>query len=199
MRRNQEDENPIALGTRKKIFGLVEANPGLHFREIQRRLGIATGALQYHLDYLMKHHYLKTQRQGKFLRYYNARVPELGARQPLMNALRQDSLRKILLFLVSKRHATTPRIAAAVGLSTSTVSWHLKKLLENGLVSRKTLKGASVYLVRDKRAVGDMVKNYRASFIDALVDNFVNLWDESGKNAPGAPGSVRSFEFPKLA
>ena len=50
-------EEALKLDIRKKIYNTVKKNPGLHFREIQRRVEIATGALQYHLDYLQKKHH----------------------------------------------------------------------------------------------------------------------------------------------
>lgn len=196
MRRYAEEEDPLALPARKDIYAVVEQNPGLHFREIQRRLSIATGALQYHLDYLSRKHYVKTERQGKFLRYYSTRTPSLGPQQTLMSALRQESLRKIILFLLSKRFATVPRIAREVNLSQSTVLWHLKKLLDDRLVERKTHNRQSVYLIVDKKTTAEFVKNHRASFIDRLVDNFVSIWDASAVT-PQNTATPKSFSFPK--
>ena len=196
MRRAYEEENPLALSTRKNIYGVVEANPGLHFREIQRRLDIATGALQYHLEYLAKFHFVRTERQGKFLRYYSTKTPSLGPNQRLMNALRQPPLRKILLFLLSKRHASVHRIAREVGLSASTISWHMHKLTDEQLVTRTSQKGQTVYAVTDKKSAAEFVKSYRDSFLDRLVDNFVTLWDQSAQTI-GNGRVPKSFDYPR--
>ena len=48
-------EEALALEVRRKIYEEIKASPGLHFRELQRRVGLATGSLQYHLDYLAKY------------------------------------------------------------------------------------------------------------------------------------------------
>ena len=47
-------DEAVILTPRDKIYSIIVQNPGLHFREIQRRTNIATGALQYHLEYLKK-------------------------------------------------------------------------------------------------------------------------------------------------
>src|SRR3989344_3157639 len=110
-------EEALQLEVRKKIYNTVKRNPGLHFRELQRRVGIATGALQYHLDYLAKKHLVKTERETKFLRYYLVRQD--FAETGLMALLRQDSIRAIMVFLMQRRFANNNTIAASVNLSPS--------------------------------------------------------------------------------
>ena len=66
-------EEQMALSPRDKIYSTVVKNPGLHFREIQRRVDIATGALQYHLDYLKKKHLIYEEKNVFIIknRYFN--------------------------------------------------------------------------------------------------------------------------------
>ena len=101
----------LQLDVRRKIYEIVEQSPGLHFREIQRRSGLAVGSLQYHLDYLQKHHILRTQNEGKFVRYYAVRGPQVEeandqtqAGQKTMAFLRHESTRKIILFLLKEKN-----------------------------------------------------------------------------------------------
>ncbi len=42
-------ENPLGLPIRRLILQEIRAHPGLHYREISRRLGIANGELSEHL------------------------------------------------------------------------------------------------------------------------------------------------------
>src|SRR3989344_8482830 len=111
-------EEALKLEVRNRIYTTIQQNPGIHFREIQRRMGIATGALQYHLDYLQKKHLVRSERDAKFLRYYLIR--EEFKETQLMGILRQESMRKIIVFLMQRRFANNLTIAKAVGLSPST-------------------------------------------------------------------------------
>ena len=107
-------EEAVVLTPRDKIYSVIVQNPGLHFREIQRRTGVATGALQYHTDYLKKKSFIREEKEGKFSRFYalNSQVKD----SKLMNLLRQDSVRKIILFLMNKRRAGLHSISEGVSL-----------------------------------------------------------------------------------
>lgn len=169
-------EEALRLEVRRKIYDTIKENPGLHFRELQRRVDIATGALQYHLDYLGKKHLVKTEREAKFLRYYLVR--EKFDDTKLMSLLRQESIRKIVVFLMQKRAVMLETISANAGLSPSTVSWHLDKLSESQIIE-KSRRGRKIFFkVVDKEKVGKMLVDYKESFLDEIVDNFVEVWEE---------------------
>lgn len=42
------------VGTRRRIYELIRDAPGIHMRELERRMGLMIGNLQYHLHYLEK-------------------------------------------------------------------------------------------------------------------------------------------------
>jgi len=171
-----ELEQALKLDIRKKIYNTIKRNPGLHFREIQRRVGIATGALQYHLDFLQKKHLVKTERETKFLRYYLVRqkFEETG----LMALLRQESIRKIIVFLMQRRFANNTTVSKVVGLSPSTTSWHLEKLVESNVVEKKRRGRKTYFNLIDKDKIAGLLVGYRKSFLDETVNNFVEIWEE---------------------
>ena len=171
-----ELEQALQLDVRKKIYNTVKRNPGLHFRELQRRVGIAPGAMQYHVDFLQKKHLLKTEREKKFLRYYLVR--QKFEETDLMGLLRQESIRKIAVFLMQKKFASTASISESVSLSPSTTSWHLEKLVENGIAEKKRRGKKTFYKITDKQRIADLLVNYRRSFLDEAVNNFVEVWEE---------------------
>ena len=171
-----ELEQALKLDVRKKIYNTIKRNPGLHFRELQRRVGIATGAMQYHLDYLTKKHLIKTERETKFLRYYLVRqtFEETG----LMSLLRQESIRKIIVFLMQRRFANNTNISQIVGLSPSTTSWHLEKLVENEIIEKSRRGRKTYFKIVDKERIANLLVSYRRSFLDEVVNNFVEVWEE---------------------
>ncbi|HIH09443.1 MAG TPA: winged helix-turn-helix transcriptional regulator [Candidatus Diapherotrites archaeon] len=178
---DEELELALRLEVRKKIYLKIKANPGLHFRELQRRVGIATGALQYHLEYLAKRHLIRAEKDGndngrKFIRYYLVR--QNFEETELMSLLRQESIRRIIVFLMQKRFAGTATICDGVGLGPSTVSWHLEKLSLAGICQKSRRGRKAFYRIIDKGRIAKLLVGYRRSFLDEVVDNFVEVWEE---------------------
>jgi len=169
-------DEAVALTPRDRIYSTIVKNPGLHFREVQRRTDIATGAMQYHLDYLKKRGFIREEKEGKFSRFYSMQSDVLDTK--LMNLLRQESVRRIVLFLMQKRRATLPVISKNVGLGLSTTSFHMQKLLSSQVVLEKTIKGKLYFYLSNKDAIMGLFVEYKKSFLDELVDNFVELWEK---------------------
>lgn len=168
----------LNLESRNKVYQIIEQSPGLHFRELQRRSGLAVGALQYHLETLQKNHLIRVEKQGGFNRYFSVRGTQLGASEKTMALLRQESARKIIIFLLEKKQASNFDIATAVQLSASTVSWQLAKLAEAGVVSEKRAGKKKMFFVNNPNETANLLVNYKKTFFDSLVDNFVETWQE---------------------
>lgn len=174
-------EKALKLDVRKRIYDEITRAPGLHFREIQRRTNLAVGSLQYHLDYLQKHHIIRTQAEGKFVRYYSVRGNQTGehhqllAGQNTMAFLRHESTRKIILFLLKENRANNERIAEEVQLSPSTTSWHLDKLVEAGVLKKEREGRKSFFSLVNAAEARQLIVSYQQSFFDQAVDNFVDF------------------------
>ena len=169
-------EEVMTLTPRDKILSTIAQNPGLHFREIQRRVGIATGALQYHLDYLKKKNFIREEKQGKFSHFYALQAENVDS--SLMNLLRQESVRKIVIFLMNRRIATLPSISKTIGLSLSTTSFHMQKLLLSKVVTQKNVRGKIYFSLTNKERVLAILVQYKESFLDSLVDSFIDTWEK---------------------
>ncbi len=183
-------QKALQLDVRRKIYDVIEHSPGLHFREIQRRCELAVGSLQYHLDYLQKHHIIRTQAEGKFVRYYSVRGRQVGEGpaheigQKTMAFLRHESTRKIILFLLSQKRANNERIAEEISLSPSTTSWHLDKLVEAGVLKREREGRKSFFELVNPAAAQQLLITFKKSFLDQAVDNFVEFTETLSTEAP---------------
>jgi len=172
-----EEHQALNLDSRRRIYDLIEENPGLHFRELERRTGMAIGSLQYHLEYLQKKHLIKTFRQGKFLRYYSVKesvVEEKAA----MSFLRKPSSRKIILFLLNKGRANNFDVSKEVNLSPSTTSWHLEQLVKEEVVGKEKKGRESFFYLIKPNEVASLLVEHKKSFVDELVNNFVDVWTQ---------------------
>lgn len=172
---DEKEKKILELEVRKKIYTVVKEFPGCHFREIERKIGLSTGSVSYHLDYLTKRGLIKEDKEGNNSRYFTRGFK--SENKKMMGLLRQESVRKILIFLLTNNQGNHEQIVDFVKLSSSTVSWHLKKL-ENEHIIRFIKHGRKTCydLLIDREEIISLLITHRESFLDTLVDNVVEMW-----------------------
>jgi len=173
---DENEKKALELDARRKIYDAVRKFAGCHFREIERKSGLSTGFIKYHLNHLTKHGLIKEERDGNNLRYYPR---EFGSEnKKLLGLLRQKSIRKIILFVMTHNNCSHEQIARYVGLSPSTVSWHLKKLGEFSIVGfKKQGRKAAYTILTDKEKIINLLITYKQSFLDSMVDSVIEMWE----------------------
>lgn len=175
-RHSEKQNKALGLETRQRLYSIISEFPGLHYREIQRRTGIAIGQLTYHLDYLKKVHLIKTVNDGEYLRYYTNE--QMGTEErKILELSRQKSVRHILLYLLENDSCDHNSLVNGLCLSPSTVSWHIKKLIDASVISKNHDGRRSIYSVNKPELVKTVLTKYKESFLDKLVDRFIEMWD----------------------
>ncbi len=164
------------LDTRKRIYEEIVLNPGLHFRELQRRLGMQVGMLEYHLGVLEKEGLIVSKSDGKYVRYF-ANTHMTREERRIIGVLRNEKMRRIVIYILENERVNHREIAKSLGMSPSTLSYYLKSLVKEGILVKETEGRESYYRVRDERSVANTIIRYRKSFFDSVVDNFVKLWE----------------------
>lgn len=168
--------DPLDLDARKNIYDIICAYPGIHTRELQRRTSLATGSLDYHLHFLYKNGLIRKEKAGRFTRYYSARVSYSDEEKHVLSILRQKTLRRVVLFLLQKEQANATEIGEACQLKPSNLSGHLKTLEQNGIVEFVKRGRYRLYSVKEKETIINCLVLHKKSFLDRLVDNFINAW-----------------------
>lgn len=165
----------LEIETRKKLYFLVKKLAGSHFRAIQRESGLSVGSVQHHLHYLVKKGMLKESRLHNTVVYFPLDVTSNDAH--ILSLLRQEPIRKILLFLTIEKKPSQDTIARFVHSSPSTVSWHLKRLHEQRIITPEK-KGRHTHyrLTFDEESLIKLLITYQESFLDSLVDRVVEMW-----------------------
>jgi len=166
----------LELDVRRKIYEIVKKFAGCHFREIERKSGLSTGSVSYHLHYLARHGLIKEEKEGNKSHYFPAGFKSKNIR--LLALLRQKSVREILLFILTHDNCGHKEIVQSVGLSPSTVSWHLKKLEENNIVEfTKHGRKTAYHIVIDEEEIIHLLITYKKSFLDTMVDRVIEMWE----------------------
>jgi predicted transcriptional regulator len=161
---------------KEKIYECISSSPGLHFREIQRRLGLPTGVLDYHVHRLHKHGRIRIEKEGKFTRYYPSDKAFKTEEKKIIALLRNENLRHIIIFVMEKGEASATQISEALKFSPSRLSWHLGTLLDSGLLQQRRDGRFRFYRVSDSGIMAKYLKMHKQSFIDKIVDRFIDTW-----------------------
>ncbi len=165
------------IESRKKIYEEIVMNPGLHFRELQRRLKMPTGMLEYHLNVMIKDGIIIAKVDGGYRRFFANTVMSSKERK-ILGLLRNNVSRKIVLFILDNERVNHKKIVEHINLSPSTVSYYLNKLVKNGILKKETAGRENYYSVIEPKIVAYTIIKHRKSFLDSLVDNFVKIWEE---------------------
>ncbi len=167
----------LDLETRRRIYEQINKSPGVHFRELERRLKLVVGSLQYHLHYLEKKKLIVASNDDDYLRYFVIDKNLNEKERKILSLLRRSSCRHILIQLLNNPDLNNKDLSLAVGLSPSTISWNLNKLVEAGVIERKKTGRISNFTIIDPTAVVELLICYKESFLDTLVDSFIETWE----------------------
>lgn len=173
----------LALEPRREIYDLVRRAPGVHLRGIERELGLPFGQVLYHLDALERSDLVDVRRDGGFKRYFAKRGID-RSEKAVLATLRHELPRKIAILLLVSPGISHRAIHAHFGVSASTLSFHLAKMVENGIVEREEVGNENRYRILDEEAAARALVLHRESFMDDAVDRFAEYWLSVGYRSP---------------
>lgn len=166
----------LELEIRREIFDLISKFPGLHFREILRRLETSSGNLNYQLNYLVKHNILVAIQDGNLKRYYI--VGKVKSKEKrILACLRNETARGLVLFLMLNPNSQFNEIANKFDLAPSKLAYHLNKLVDRDIIEKKRKGRTTLYKPVDEEAIANVLITYKPSFLDNIVDSFIESWN----------------------
>ncbi len=146
---------------RVRIFGHIEANPGVHYSQIMVTLNLGNGVLAYHLDVLEREGFVRTRRQGMY-KYFYPTGTSIG--QNLggtfydyfgeANSKKAEQLskfqRNILNIIRNEEGISQKLLAERLGKSKQLVSYHVRKMTRAGFIRKEgERKGSSELYVKE--------------------------------------------------
>jgi predicted transcriptional regulator len=146
--------------TTDQILQFIRENPSCHLRKVRKDLGLAMGTVQYHLDKLEKAGKITTQKHGLHKYYFVVGTFEENEKQ-ILEVLSNETARDILMFIVEKKYPSQTEISNHVGISSASVSWHIKRLLDSRIIDEiKEGKFKRYKLHGDSKRVIALLRNY---------------------------------------
>ncbi|MFQ5910178.1 MAG: winged helix-turn-helix transcriptional regulator [Thermoplasmata archaeon] len=167
----------LDLENRKRIFDYVSRYPGTYLREILKELELEMGVLEYHLNYLEKKGLLSSEMDGRLRRFYvREKVAFLDRR--LLGLMRQRIPRMIAIRALLESGVSFESLKDELEVSKSTLSFHLKKMRNLGILRERREGRRSIYSISQEDEVARILITYKSSFLDDLVDRFAEVWME---------------------
>lgn len=163
------------LTPRDRILALLARQPGLHLREIPRRIDLSLRSVRHHLGALERDGQVVPHRAGRFLRWFPRNLLSADERA-LVCALRVRSQRKILESLLRRGASRFSTLQGDTGLSPATLARSLQRLVRDRLL---VSSAPGEYQLADPGSVRMRLSLYRSRFPDLLADAAFELLEET--------------------
>lgn len=124
---------------RQQIIEILREEKIAHLRYLQRRLQCGTSILIWHLQVLEDFHHIKKKKYGQYVVYYLTENPPTENFLTTYYAALHPIRRNILVYATKvtkdgKNHFTVNDIVDSTKLQRNAVNYHLKKLLQLGII-----------------------------------------------------------------
>jgi len=120
---------------RASIYRHIIANPGSGFTGIMNSLPVNRGTLHYHLGILCREKFIIAYSAGEMTRYFQNAGKFSDPEMDAMARLRNRVDLSICEFLSLSPGASRQEIAQRIQTTCSTVSWHMHRLCEAGVIA----------------------------------------------------------------
>jgi len=127
-----QKEDVLDQFVRGQIYGFIKTNPGAHYNQILRQVGVKNGTLSYHLGILEKTELIQSRREGlKYRAFYPT-----GMNFPKAERFRLTDLQiQIIRSIRDHPGLTQKEIARVLGRKPQTINYNIKVLDQAGLIS----------------------------------------------------------------
>jgi predicted transcriptional regulator len=168
--------------TAEKILQFIQTNPGCHLRKIKEMIHVSQGTVQYHTDRLEKNGNITSNRSGLYKHYFPVGVFQDNEKE-ILQILSQETIRQILMFIVEQQAPTQTDIVNSIGLSASSVNWHMRRLIDFRLVEEIKEGKYRRYQLRNRKVsskyITALMRNYYPAlwekWSDRLIDIFLSI------------------------
>jgi len=122
---------------RRAIYEEIQDNPGVNLRGLAEGLDLAWGTLLHHLRKLEDNHLITSDRYGKYRRFFLNGSTYSEDEQERLAALSTPSTARVAEYILENPGANQSEIGDAIGVTASTILFHVRRLKEVDLVEQE--------------------------------------------------------------
>lgn len=161
------------LKKKKTILKTIEENPGAGFLDIHKMTGFGHGVVSHHLSVLEKEGSIRINRDKRNISVFQTSSDPNN--DNIITALRKETCKKILAFLLDVDSASFIQIYTAIKKSPGTASVTVKKLVELDVI--KIVHGfPKKYALKDEIRTRELFDSFTVSRTDEFKDRFADTF-----------------------
>jgi DNA-binding transcriptional ArsR family regulator len=184
-------ENVLKLKARQEIRNLISKNPGLHIREISRKMDIPKTTLTYHLNYLEKRGLIIGKYDDVYNRFYITNTIGITNKK-ILSFMRRKTTRNILLVFLSYIGVSRIELSRELEKSPRSIAFHLKRLLDadiieqapvgdgivhrlkhSHVIKRPRIRNEIIYRLKNPKLIYDLFITHRKSLDEETINKFM--------------------------
>ena len=163
------------MDRKETVLEIVQNNPGIRFNEIMRISNIRNGTLSHYVKKLEDEKNIQLERTPRVTRLYPKGISKKEA--TICKYLTMSSHKKMILFLMKKKSATSQEIRNFVNKSPSVISVNLNELFREKIVEKKYDIPSNKYSLKDPREIEGIVREYYPETMSKLSENTIEMLD----------------------
>ncbi|MHA1991858.1 MAG: winged helix-turn-helix transcriptional regulator [Candidatus Hodarchaeales archaeon] len=168
---------------KKSILETINDYPGLSLRELSRENNISSSLMKYHIDSLTSEGKIIGIKDNKAIRFFLTEHQISNDDFKILKLLRNPIILEFVILFLETENDNSPeksKMLRNIDLydnlrfnSKGTISYYLKKLLEEKIIA-KSEKTINEYYLKEPEKIKKILKLYKP--IPSIVENFMRLW-----------------------
>jgi predicted transcriptional regulator len=106
-------------------------------------------------------------------RYYLTHIPDKDTK--MLSSLKNNIARQLVLYILTHDMCSFNSIVECNGKAPSTISWHLNRLRDTGIISVEAAERSQLYTIVNKKEVKKILSRYKQVFMDKSVDTYLEM------------------------
>ena len=139
--------NALANLNRERLYDFIKSCPGTCFSEVIKKTGLNRGTVRYHMEVLETQNMIESYKANGKIRYFQNSFTYEEKDKAVIAALKNDMDQRIILEILNGQCSTNETLVEKMGISASTISWHIKHLKEQGIVRADTEEHHTTYSI----------------------------------------------------
>ena len=140
------------------VLDIVKQNPGIRFNEIMRISNIRNGTLSHYVKKLLDEDSIQLERTPRVTRLYPTGIDENKAK--ICKYLTMPSQKKLILFLLENKIATSIQIRNFLEKSPSVISVNLNELFRAKIINKKYDIPSNKYSLKNPEQIREIIADY---------------------------------------
>ena len=136
-------EDILNLEKRQNLYKFILKNPGLHLRELSRRLKIPITTLKYHLRFLKKFDLIEERYTGQCKQIYISGKMSKEDKQ-LLALFKEKIPCRIFIYLLFRFTFSRKELSKELEESPARISYHIKKMLDMEIIEKATVENGFI-------------------------------------------------------